>query len=103
MDQAVRLGAERHALYPVAAGGHGAGDIGKDLAANADLAFFGLHLHRTLPFFFTSQERYRSCFHLSFYCILFSPKIQARFHFLGRLKEKVNFLPFGIVIFVCFV
>ena len=51
VNQAVRLGAHGHSLDAVTAGGDGTGDIGKDLASNADLTFVGLYLHGTLPFF----------------------------------------------------
>ena len=51
MRQSIRHRADGHALYAEAAGGHGAGDIGKDLAVNADQAFFRLHSHiGSLPF-----------------------------------------------------
>ena len=38
VDQPVLLGPGRHPLYAKAAGGHGTGDGGEDLAADLDLA-----------------------------------------------------------------
>ena len=51
MDQAVGLGADRHALYAVAVGGRTAGHGGEHLAADADLAQIVLQFHKSLPSF----------------------------------------------------
>ena len=51
VDQTVGLGTEGHTFHAVAAGGHRASNIGKDVAGQADPALFGLYSHGTLPFF----------------------------------------------------
>ena len=51
VDQTVGLGAEGHTFDAVAAGGHSAGDIGKDLIRQTDAALFVLDRHKLLPFF----------------------------------------------------
>ena len=50
MHQAVGLGAHGHALDAVAVGGRRAGDVGENVAADGDLALFGLKPHLADPF-----------------------------------------------------
>jgi hypothetical protein len=65
VNQTVGLGAERHALYAVATGGNHAGNIGKNITADADDAFLGLKLHSNLPFR-ELQEHNFICFYILF-------------------------------------
>ncbi len=69
MDQAVGLGAHRHALDAVAVGGGGAGDVGEDIGADGDGApvLFPVSYGTS----FGGQDRIRQVW--SIYCILFSP------------------------------
>src|SRR5699024_9900554 len=50
MHQAVGLGAHGHAFDAVAVGGRRAGDVGENVAADGDLALFGLKPHLADPF-----------------------------------------------------